>query len=60
MKFKKGVEVMEELVIYLLNNPEIIQQVKDGNASLIGVEKEEVHSIIKEVDELITPNYYWR
>lgn len=51
---------MEELVIYLLNNPEIIQLVKDGKASLIGVDKEEVSSIIKEVDGLITPNYYWR
>lgn len=51
---------MDEFVVYLLNNPEVFQQVKDGSASIIGVEKEEISTIIKEVNDLITPNYYWR
>lgn len=51
---------MEEVISYLLSNPEIIQQVKDGTVSLVGVQEADVNLILNEVDGLISPNYYWR
>lgn len=54
------VEIMGNIIVYLLSNPEVIQQLQDGSISLEGIGKEDVALILKEVNEFIAPLYYWR
>ncbi|MGN7942879.1 competence pheromone ComX [Virgibacillus sp. 6R] len=51
---------MQEIVNFLLENPEVIEKVMNGQASLLGVELDDVLSVIEGIlstDKLM--NYYW-
>lgn len=50
---------MELTVNYLVKNPEVIELVKKGMASLVGVTKEEEQAIINSFDENSTRSYHW-
>lgn len=38
--------MLEEIIYYLMNNPEALQQVQSGLASLVGVSEEEAQTIL--------------
>nr|WP_203364641.1 competence pheromone ComX [Bacillus sp. REN10] len=41
------------------NNPEVLETVKQGMASLVGVTKEEEQAIIQSFNEISISSYYW-
>lgn len=43
--------MMEELIYYLVQHPEIIDQLKSGSANLIGVSQVEQQAIIEVLSE---------
>lgn len=53
---------MQEVIQFLINNEEVLHKVKDGTASLIGVNAEEVKAILEVfLDGTIEPKaYIWR
>lgn len=51
---------MQEIVNFLLENPEVIDKVMNGQASLIGVELDDVLSVIEGIlDAGKLMNAYW-
>lgn len=42
---------MQEAVLFLSKNPEILEKVKEGTASLIGVTHEELKAIIDSIGQ---------
>lgn len=52
---------MQEMVQYLINNAEVLEKVKEGTASLVGVTAEQLKAILEVFnDGQITPKaYYW-
>lgn len=51
---------MQEIVNFLLENPEVIEKVMNGQASLLGVELDDVLSVIEGIlgaGKLM--NFYW-
>jgi len=52
---------MQEIIQFLVNNPDVLVKVKEGTASLIGVNAEEVKAILDVFfGGSITPKaYYW-
>lgn len=53
---------MQEIIQYLMNNEEILNKVKEGTASLVGVNTEEVKAILEIFfDGVVTPKaYIWK
>jgi competence protein ComX len=52
---------MQEVVQYLINNADVLVKVKEGTASLIGVNAEQLKAILEVfIEGQITPKaYYW-
>jgi competence protein ComX len=52
---------MQEMIQFLVNNADVLIKVKEGTASLIGVNSEEVKAILEIFfEEQVTPkSYYW-
>lgn len=53
---------MQEVIQFLINNEEVLHKVKEGTASLIGVNAEEVKAILEIFfGGTVTPKaYYWK
>lgn len=53
---------MQEMVQYLINNMDVLEKVKEGTASLIGVNSEELKAILEVFfNDSIAPKVeYWR
>lgn len=53
---------MQEIIQFLISNEEVLNKVKDGTASLIGVNAEEVKAILEIItDGAVTPKaYIWQ
>lgn len=53
---------MQEVIQFLMNNEEVLNKVKEGTASLIGVNAEEVKAILEIFfDGTVTPKVYvWK
>lgn len=53
---------MQKLVQYLVNNPDVLVKVEEGNASLIGVDSGDVNAILEAftAEKLIPKAYYWK
>ncbi|NPC93979.1 competence pheromone ComX [Bacillus sp. WMMC1349] len=43
---------MQEIVSFLVQRPEVLEQVIDGKASLLGVDEDEILSLIEGIKEL--------
>ena len=54
--------IMQEVILYLINNLDTISKIKEGTVSLIGVDPEELKAILEVLTgEDITPSmYYWQ
>lgn len=52
---------MQEIIQFLMNNTDVLEKVKEGTASLVGVTGEEVKAILEVFfDGQIAPKvYYW-
>lgn len=52
---------MQEVVEFLINNADVLEKVKEGTASLIGVGAEELKAILEVFfDGAVNPKaYYW-
>ena len=50
---------MELTINYLIKHPEVVEVVRQGLASLLGVTKEEEEAIIKSFHEIKIWSYYW-
>ncbi|WP_342514207.1 competence pheromone ComX [Sporosarcina sp. FSL K6-1522] len=52
---------MQDIIQFLINNADVLEKVKAGTASLVGVTGEEVKAILEVFfDRQITPKvYYW-
>lgn len=49
-----------ELAIYnLINNPDILEKVKEKKASLLGVTREEEEAIVESFGKVRISAYYW-
>lgn len=53
---------MQEIIQFLISNEEVLNKVKDGTASLVGVNAEEVKAILEIfIDGAVTPKaYIWK
>lgn len=53
---------MLDVIQFLVNNPEVLNQVKNGTASLIGVNPEQTKAILDVfLEQQIVPKvYYWQ
>ncbi|MFS0647060.1 competence pheromone ComX [Siminovitchia sp. 179-K 8D1 HS] len=53
---------MQEVVQYLINNPDVLIKVKEGSASLIGVNEEQLTAIMDVFfGKSIAPKaYFWK
>lgn len=53
---------MQEIIQFLINNEEVLHKVKEGTASLIGVNAEEVKAILEIFfDGAVVPKaYFWQ
>ncbi len=53
---------MQEVVEYLLENPDVLFMVKEGTASLIGVSSEELKAILEVFfgESILPKSYYWK
>ncbi|MED3764597.1 competence pheromone ComX [Ureibacillus terrenus] len=51
---------MQEIIRYLMNNPEMLEKLKNGTVSLAGLDEVEAQAIIKVFDLSVTPLGYWR
>lgn len=52
---------MQNIIEFLISNADVVEKVKEGTASLVGVTGEEVKAILEVFfDEQIAPKvYYW-
>lgn len=52
---------MQDVIQFLINNTDVLNKVKEGTASLIGVNAEEVKAILEVFfDGAVTPKaYFW-
>ncbi|MEK5272301.1 competence pheromone ComX [Aeribacillus sp. FSL K6-8394] len=51
---------MQEIVNFLIENPDVLEKVVNGQASLIGVKLEELLGIIDGFVDTLSANYsYW-
>ncbi|AXI01087.1 competence pheromone ComX [Sporosarcina sp. PTS2304] len=52
---------MQEIIQFLINNVDVLEKVKDGTASLVGVSREELKAILEVFfNGQITPTaYFW-
>lgn len=52
---------MQDVIQFLIHNPDVLSKVKEGTASLIGVNSEELKAILEVFfeDQVITPKAYW-
>ncbi|MBE1555111.1 competence pheromone ComX [Sporosarcina limicola] len=51
---------MQEVIQFLVNNSDVVEKVKEGKASLLGVNAEESKAILEIFFEgQVTPNYYY-
>ncbi|WP_081707585.1 competence pheromone ComX [Bacillus massiliigorillae] len=49
-----------ELAIYnLINNPDILEKVKEKKASLLGVTREQEAAIVESLNKVRISAYYW-
>ena len=55
---------MQEIVNYLVHNPEIVQKLRREEVSIIGLDKEEVKGVLLGFDQLISMSskdeIYWK
>ncbi|ABS75209.1 MULTISPECIES: competence pheromone ComX [Bacillus] len=55
---------MQEIVNYLVRNPEIVQKLRREEVSIIGLDKEEVKGVLLGFDQLISMSskdeIYWK
>jgi competence protein ComX len=51
---------MEYVIKFLIDNPDILQKVKEGTASLLRVTEEEKDAIIASFSEIKLYSYFWR
>ncbi|PYZ98740.1 competence pheromone ComX [Alteribacter lacisalsi] len=54
---------MKEVVQFLLENPDLVEKVKNGTVTLIGVSKSEAEAIISVLhnkESLSGSSHYWR
>lgn len=53
---------MQDIIQFLINNHDVLNKVREGTASLVGVSPEEVKAILEVFfDGTITPRaYYWQ
>lgn len=53
---------MLDIIQFLINNTDVLNKVKDGTASIVGVSQEELKAILEVFfDGHITPKvYYWQ
>lgn len=52
---------MQEVIQYLINNPDILNKLSEGTVSLLGVSTEQLKAILQVFfDGQVTPKaYYW-
>ncbi|KKB33124.1 competence pheromone ComX [Bacillus thermotolerans] len=50
---------MEMVIQYLIEHPEVVEVVKEGMASLLGVTQEEEQAIIQSFNDIKIYSYYW-
>lgn len=51
---------MQDIVQYLVENPEVVEKVKNGHASLIGVNLEDLQGLLDGfLNSAKTVAYYW-
>ena len=46
-KYNEGGRQMKEIIEFLVHNPDVLEKVKEGTVSLIGLKGEEVLSILE-------------
>lgn len=53
---------MQDVIQYLINNADVLNKVKEGSASLIGVSPEELKAILEVFfgGQLTPKAYYWQ
>lgn len=51
---------MQEMIRFLMENPEVIEKLKSGTVSLVGLDEHEVQAIIKVFSQSVTPLGYWK
>jgi len=52
---------MQEIIRFLVQNADVLQNVQEGTASLIGISSEEVKAILEVFfsEQIIPSAYYW-
>jgi competence protein ComX len=50
---------MQEMIRFLMENPEVIEKLQKGTVSLIGLSELQVKAIVKVSSESIEPLRYW-
>ena len=49
-----------ELAVYnLINNPDLLEKVKEKEASLLGVTREQEKAIVESLSKVRVTKYYW-
>ncbi|MBU7591438.1 competence pheromone ComX [Metabacillus halosaccharovorans] len=51
---------MDIIINYLIENPDILEKVKNGTASLLGVTEDEKSAILTSFNDLNLQSYFWR
>jgi hypothetical protein len=52
---------MQDVIQFLINNADVLQMVKEGTASLVGVSPEELKAILEVFsgDQILPKAYFW-